>query len=89
VAEAVRKKLPRTQTTPRRRLPIFGSSVAFLARWQLDLLAILTYELENNFVAAALGTVQNPNRSGDLTVTHGTLRLPFAANLEIAPTVFR
>ena len=33
-----------------------------------------TYELTNPFVAVALGTV--PNRSGDLTVTNGTLKLP-------------
>jgi T5SS/PEP-CTERM-associated repeat protein len=46
------------------------------------------YTLRNQFVAAALGTV--PGRSGDLTVTGGTLTLPFAngsdhADLEIAP----
>lgn len=41
-----------------------------------------TYELKNAFVAAALGTV--PNRSGTLNVTNGALKLPAAADLEIA-----
>jgi len=41
-----------------------------------------TYELTNTFVAAAIGTVAN--RSGNLTVTNGTLKLPTAADLEIA-----
>ncbi len=41
-----------------------------------------TYELKNTFVSAALGTV--PNRSGNLTVMNGTLRLPNEADLEIA-----
>jgi T5SS/PEP-CTERM-associated repeat protein len=40
------------------------------------------YLLENPFVAAALGTV--PNRSGNLTVTNGTLMFFDASILEIA-----
>jgi T5SS/PEP-CTERM-associated repeat protein len=49
-----------------------------------------TYTLSNSFVAAAIGTVPNPDRSGKLTVTGGTLSLPeknlsSATDLEIAP----
>jgi hypothetical protein len=42
-----------------------------------------TYELKNEFVAMALGTVAG--RSGNLTVRRGTLKLPPASDLEIAP----
>jgi T5SS/PEP-CTERM-associated repeat protein len=43
-----------------------------------------THELTNPFVAAAIGTVQHQDRSGNLTVINGALTLPFRADLEIA-----
>jgi T5SS/PEP-CTERM-associated repeat protein len=64
------------------QLVVEDDDVTF-ALFEIQTATAHTYTLRNSFVAAALGTV--PNRSGNLTVTNGTVILPFQSDLEIAP----